>query len=313
MTNYAYSPNPKRLFQLTICLSFVVALMGIAPSWSQDSATTTVEPATSGPTDGENESDREPSKLNLLSLMLQGGWLMVPIAILSILVVALFIERLLSLRRAKVLPASLTEELDALTNTNEGFDIQQAFDICQRYPSAGANIVCAMLLKLGRPQAEIEGAVSEANEREAAKLFHNVRWLTLGAGVAPLLGLLGTVWGMIQAFFNTTQLQPGQSKTDFLAGGIYVALVTTLGGLIVAIPAAICAHYLEGRIQKLFHVIDDFLADMLGCVEQYEGRIRVAKLRSTDSSQEKISIIRRRKTAVHPSPAAESVLSDSDN
>jgi biopolymer transport protein ExbB len=99
----------------------------------------------------------------------------------------------------------------------------------------------------------------------------------MSAGVAPLIGLLGTVWGMIVAFHDTTRLAPGQNKADFLAEGIYIALVTTLGGLCVAIPAAIIAHYFEGRIQRLFHEIDELMFNLLPQIERYEGRVRFSK------------------------------------
>jgi biopolymer transport protein ExbB len=132
-----------------------------------------------------------------------------------------------------------------------------------------------MLLKIGRPHSEVEHAVAEASEREAERLYGSVRWLNLIAAVAPLTGLLGTVWGMIRAFYDTTHLAAGQNKAEFLAQGIYVALVTTLGGLAVAIPAAVCAHYFEGRVIKLFHEIDELLFNLMPQVERYEGRMRV--------------------------------------
>jgi biopolymer transport protein ExbB len=132
-----------------------------------------------------------------------------------------------------------------------------------------------MLLKIGRPHSEVEHAVAEASEREAERLFANVRWLNLFAAVAPLTGLLGTVWGMIRAFYDTTQLPPDQNKAEFLAEGIYIALVTTLGGLVVAIPAAVLAHYFEGRVIKLFHEIDELLFNLMPQIERFEGRMRM--------------------------------------
>jgi biopolymer transport protein ExbB len=134
-----------------------------------------------------------------------------------------------------------------------------------------------MLLKIGRPHSEVEHTVREASEREAARLYANVRWLNLAAAVTPLLGLLGTVWGMIQAFHETTLLVPGQNRADSLATGIYVALVTTLSGLSVAIPAAIISHYLEGRIQSLFHQIDELLFSLMPQIERFEGRVRFSR------------------------------------
>jgi biopolymer transport protein ExbB len=157
------------------------------------------------------------------------------------------------------------------------FDPREAYRVCQRYPSAAANVIRSMLLKVGRPHAEVEHSVAEASEREADRIYANVRWLNLAAAVTPLLGLLGTVWGMIRAFHDTTKLPPGLNKADFLAGGIYEALVTTFSGLLVAIPAAFCAHYFESRITAMFHEIDELLFNLMPQVERYEGRVRFSR------------------------------------
>ena len=222
-------------------------------------------------------ADGQEGRLNLFELIYKGGMLMIPIALMSILVVAMVIERFIALRRRKVMPPELVDELGRLSGTPGGFDPRQAYRICQAHPSSAATVVRAMVLKVGRPHAEVEHAVAEASEREASRLYANVQWLTLAAAVAPLLGLFGTVWGMIQAFFDLTLLQPGQNKGDVLAAGIYVALVTTLGGLAVAIPAAIFAHWFEGRIQSWFHQIDEMLFNLLPQIERYEGRLRVSQ------------------------------------
>lgn len=221
------------------------------------------------------EKDRQ--HLNLVHLLLKGGLLMIPIGLMSLLAATFGIERGLALRREKVMPVQLVEELGGLSNSSSGFDPRQAYRVCQRFPSATSTVIRAMLLKVGRPQLEVEQAVKESSEREADRLYTNVRWLSLAAAVTPLMGLLGTVWGMIQAFFDTTQLMPGQNKTNFLAEGIYVALVTTLGGLVVAIPAAMLAHYFEGRIQMLFHEINEMLFNIMPQIERYEGRLRISK------------------------------------
>ncbi len=139
-----------------------------------------------------------------------------------------------------------------------------------------------MLLKVGRPHSEVEHTVAEASEREAERLYGLVRWLNLATTVTPMIGLLGTVWGMIEAFHRTTLLAPGQNKAQELATGIYIALVTTYGGLMVAIPSAILAHHFEGRIQKLFHQIDEMLYSLLPQIERFEGRVRFGRRRETD-------------------------------
>jgi biopolymer transport protein ExbB len=225
---------------------------------------------------GEVVSDAvAPQPLDLLTLLLKGSWLMVPIGLMSVAVVMIAFDRMFALRRAKVMPAPLLEGLADLGGVPGVMDPRRAYRLCQQYPSAAAIVIRSMLLKIGRPQSEVEHAVSEASEREAERLYGTARWLNLIAAVAPLTGLLGTVWGMIRAFYDTTQMAAGQNKADFLAQGIYVALVTTLGGLVVAIPAAIFAHYFEERVIKLFHEIDELLFSLLPQIERYEGRMRV--------------------------------------
>jgi biopolymer transport protein ExbB len=237
-----------------------------------------------GAEDGQSEADDaeiavaiEASKINLLELLVRGGWLMVPIAAMSLLVVAFGAERLLGLRRRRILPSRLMTEIRKMARHEGAFDPRRAYQLTMRYPSSAARVIRAMLLKVGRPHSEVERAISEASEREAARLYSNVRWLSLAAGITPLLGLLGTVWGMIDAFFRTSELPVGANKAEFLAGGIYKALVTTFAGLAVAIPAAILAHYFEGRIQKLLHRLDETLLELLPRLERYEGRLRVTE------------------------------------
>lgn len=221
--------------------------------------------------------------INVLELAIQGGIFMIPIAALSLLAATMMVERLIGLRRQRVLPDALLDGLDALGSAAGGFDPRKAYRLCQQYPSAAANVVRALLLKVGRPLAEVEHTVAEASEREADRLYRNVRWLNLAAALAPLLGLLGTVQGMIIAFHHTTILEPGQNKSIILAEGIYTALVTTFAGLVVAIPSALFSHYFEGRIQGLFHEIDELVFNLLPQIERYEGRMRFA--RQVDASE----------------------------
>ncbi len=216
-------------------------------------------------------------QINLLDLLVKGGYLMIPIGLMSLIVVTFGLERWLGLRRRRVMPPRLMRGINGLLAESDGFDPRKAYGLCQSYPSSAGRVIKAMLLKVGRPHAEVERAVSEATQREADRLYTNVRWLSLAAGVAPLLGLLGTVWGMIQAFFATANLPTGANKAEYLAQGIYVALVTTFAGLAVAIPAAILAHLFEGRVQKLFRHLDETLAGLLSQLERFEGKLRVRR------------------------------------
>ncbi|MEK6250128.1 MAG: MotA/TolQ/ExbB proton channel family protein [Planctomycetales bacterium] len=216
-------------------------------------------------------SDRD---LDLFQMLKDGGWPMIPILFLLIIAITFSIERLLGLRRAKVIPRALTREFGRPVPSTSGFDPRKAYRVCQENPSAAATVIRTMLLKIGRPHSEVEHAVEEASNREANRLYGNVRWLHMTATISPLLGLFGTVWGMINAFYAMAQLGQNASKATVLADGIVLALVTTLAGLFVAIPAAIAAHYFEGVIRSRFREMDEMLFALLPQIERFEGKLR---------------------------------------
>jgi biopolymer transport protein ExbB len=217
--------------------------------------------------------------MNLWELTLKGGPLMIPIGMFSVLVVALGIERTIALRRRNILPRLLIQGLKSASRPDRGIDPQEAYQLCLEFPSNAANVIRAMLLKANRPHVEIREAVNEASQREVDRLTGPVRWLTLSASVAPMLGLLGTVQGMIQAFFITAHLPPGANKAVYLASSIYVALVTTFGGLSVAIPAAMLAHLFNGRVLKLFHELDQVLLVLESQLRRFQRHRRSSRRR----------------------------------
>lgn len=214
----------------------------------------------------------------LWQLFLQGGILMWPIAAMSLVVLTFGIERLVALRRGRFVPAGLRDGMAKLVAG--GFDPRQAYRLCREFPSAAADVLEAMLEKVGRPVPEIERAAELAKDREASRLYANIRPITLAVTVTPLLGLLGTVQGMIIAFYTTANLEAGANRAAELASGIYVALITTFAGLCVAIPAAMIAHWLEGRILRGFRGVDDLVDEVLPQLERYEnkGRLTAAQL-----------------------------------
>ncbi|MDA0253783.1 MAG: MotA/TolQ/ExbB proton channel family protein [Planctomycetota bacterium] len=209
----------------------------------------------------------------LWQLFLAGGLLMWPIVAMSLVVVTFGIERLVALRRRRFVPPELARELAELEAGR--FDPRLAYRLCSDHPSVAGRVVQATLEKIGRPLPEIERAVEVEKEREASQLYANIRPLSLAVSVTPLLGLLGTVQGMIIAFYTTANLEAGANRAAELAQGIYVALITTFAGLCVAIPAAMIAHYLEGRILKGFREVDDVVDGVLPHLERFEGKGRV--------------------------------------
>jgi biopolymer transport protein ExbB len=218
-----------------------------------------------------------PPPIEFLELLIKGGGFMWPILGFSILAVTMAVERAINLRRGRVIPAGLMSALGQLGTSSGGFDPRKAYRICQQFPSTAATVIRAMLLKIGRPHSEVEHAVAETCQREAEKLYANVRWLNLAVAVTPLIGLLGTVWGMILCFHNTSYLDNSTNRSTALAEGIYIALVTTLGGLMVAIPSAVASHFFEGRIQSLMFQVEEMVFNLLPQVERFEGRVRFSR------------------------------------
>ncbi len=212
--------------------------------------------------------------MDFMSLLVKGGIFMIPIGFVSLLVVMFIFERLIGLRRGKLIPSAFVRKIRQLSHESGSIDPRIAYGYCSEYPSATSNVVRAVLLRVGRPQSEVESAAAEVSQREADKAFGGVRWLNFCAGVAPLLGLLGTVWGLIRAFHDLTLLGPTENRADFLGRGVYEALVTTLAGLVVAIPAALAAHFFEGRILRVFRSIEELVFSLIPKLERYEGRIR---------------------------------------
>ena len=208
--------------------------------------------------------------INILSLLMEGSWFMIPIILMSLITVTFVVERFLGLRQTRVFPEELNVEVGKLAD--RFFDEQQSLaeqerpeaalkfiqrvnGVCTSLPSVASNVLKVMCESVGRPLGEVEHAVVESSEREAEKLYTNVRWLTLSAAVAPLMGLLGTVLGMIQAF-NDIATAGSMGKTEQLAVGISLALLTTACGLMIAIPTLIMYMYLSGRVDALVMEMD---------------------------------------------------------
>lgn len=228
----------------------------------------------------------QPTGIDLLSLIARGGRFMIPIGLMSMLVVTLAVERTLSLRTSRIIPKRLVRGLREMTVADDQFSPEQAQALCGQNPSPAARVVAAMLTRTGQPLGEIERTATETTQREAERYARPVRWLTLAAAATPLMGLLGTVWGMIVAFHESSTLTADRSRSEQLSEGIYTALVTTLAGLAVAIPAAILAQFLENRISKLFSRIEEIAFGVAPGLVRFVNRSRMnvsGKLQSIDS------------------------------
>jgi len=193
-------------------------------------------------------------KMSLFELLLMGRWFMIPIGLCSLIGLAIIIERLIALRRKMIIrPGFLAGLKSVFRHTKD--DRATGMEYCRTHDCPIARVVAAGIGKFHKGDKAVEDAIEDAGAGEVTKLRRNLRMLYAVAAVAPMLGLLGTVWGMIEAFQIASA--KGLGRPELLATGIYKALVTTFAGLTVAIPALIFYYYFLGKIDQLVSEMND--------------------------------------------------------
>ena len=193
-------------------------------------------------------------KETMWGLVKKGGPIMIPLGIASIVALALAIERYISLRRDKILPDGFLKGLGKAWDSDPSG--QAAEEFCDQNSGAAGHVFKAGIQWRDSGYQAVAKAIEDAGIREADKMKRSLRGLSIIAAVSPLLGLLGTVYGMIDAFQRTSQ-SGGAAKTADLATGIYEALVTTAAGLTIAIPALLLYQFLQSRADGLIDHIDE--------------------------------------------------------
>ncbi len=196
---------------------------------------------------------------SLLDLVIAGGYVMIPIGLCSVLAVGFALERLVSLRRERIMPENFLPGLKEVFNGAD--DSDEGVEFCQQRPCPISNVLKAGIARLPQGTGAIEKAIEDAGKREVDKMKRSLRPLSVIATISPLLGLLGTVYGMIGAFQAASAM--GVGKADRLATGIYEALVTTAAGLTLAIPVLVVYEIFCTRVDKLVDRMDDQALDFL--------------------------------------------------
>lgn len=189
------------------------------------------------------------------------GVFMYPLGFCSIVVVWFSIERLVVLRRGRVIPRPFVKRF--FEHIEQGkVDAKGAMKLCEENGSPIAMIFAHGLKKWGKPSVEVEQAIIDGGERQLSQLRTHLRVLNGAATVSPLLGLLGTVVGMIESF-NSIAVSDSMGKSAEMAGGIGLALLTTAVGLLIAIPALIMYMYFSGRVDGLVIEMDGYGQDLV--------------------------------------------------
>ncbi|MDH5599541.1 MAG: MotA/TolQ/ExbB proton channel family protein, partial [Cyclobacteriaceae bacterium] len=187
--------------------------------------------------------------VSVMDLIMQGGFMMIPIAILSIIAIYIFVERVLTIKKADQTPPDFIE---SIKNRVLGGDINGAKLLCVQNNTPIAKMIEKGISRIGSPLKTIEVSIENVGKIEIFKLEKNLSLLATISGSAPMLGFLGTVIGMIQSFISIAQ-EEGSVSPKLLSEGIYTAMVTTAAGLFVGILAYIGYNYLVSRVQKVVH------------------------------------------------------------
>lgn len=203
-------------------------------------------------------------QLNYIELVLKGGIIMIPIAVLLIIGLYLTIERWLTIRKASKLdPSFMANVKDMVASGN----IAGAKNLCQRTSTPVARMIEKGISRIGKPMKNIEVAIENVGKLEIYKLEKGLPTLATISGAAPMIGFLGTVTGMITAFFDMAK-SGNNVEIDTLAGGIYEALVTTVAGLIVGIIAYIAYNLLTAAIERVIHKMEGAAVEFLDLLQE---------------------------------------------
>jgi biopolymer transport protein ExbB len=284
----------------TIAYGLLLLLVGIcfvAPLAAQDAA----EPA--APALASDSSDATASDDTALKTLGQevfrmprnaNDWIglgfYVVLFIFSMIAATVGLERIFNLRREKVMPAALVRQLRELTRT--GRDTRENLEAAVTGTKAPlANVLRDALLRSGRPLAEVEKGIEDGMAREILVLRGKQRALSVMANVGPLVGLFGTVVGMIFAFQVASQA--GLGKAELLAKGIYLALLTTAIGLTIAVPCMLVLAYLNAKIDRFMIEMDGLLLQTLPSFASMEQSATKATVVSSDNNDSRHEVARR--------------------
>lgn len=190
--------------------------------------------------------------LSIWELALKGGWIMLPIALMSVIAVYIFVERYIVINRAS------KDEHNFMNNIRDFIHngrIDSALSLCKNNQTPIARMIEKGIIRIGKPLNDINAAIENVGKLEVSKLEKKMAALATIAGAAPMLGFLGTVTGMVQAFYDMS-MAGNNIDIALLSGGIYQAMITTVAGLIVGILGYICYNILVARVEKVVFILE---------------------------------------------------------
>ena len=206
--------------------------------------------------------------LSLIGMAFKGGWLMIPLFILSVITIYLFGMKWWAIRKATKVDPNFMKDIRDYVHSGK---MKSAVALCQQTDTPVARLVEKGIERMGRPLQDIQTAVENMGNVEVARLEKGLPMLATIAGGAPMIGFLGTVMGMVQAFFNMAQAGSNIDIT-LLSGGIYTAMVTTVAGLIVGIMAYFGYNFLTAQVSDVVFKMQNTTVEFMDMLHEPAGR-----------------------------------------
>ncbi|HLP21776.1 MAG TPA: MotA/TolQ/ExbB proton channel family protein [Chitinophagales bacterium] len=206
---------------------------------------------------------QQPASLNLLDLIVKGGWIMIPIGLLSVVSVFLMVERFIVISRASKVDSGFMANIKAMLMDGK---TEAALSLCRGTNTPIARLLEKGIKRLGKPIKEIESAVENTGKLEIYKLEKNLSYLGIIAGIAPMFGFVGTISGVIKIFYNISLAD--NISIGLIAGGLYEKMITSAAGLVVGIIAHIGFHYLNTMIDRVSFQLESTTVEFIDLIQE---------------------------------------------
>lgn len=204
-----------------------------------------------------------PEKMSLLDLLMKGGWIMAPLALLAVLTVYFTIERYIAIRRASRIDQGFMSHIrDYLLNGR----MEAAVMLCRNTNTPIARLLLKGVKRIGKPIKEVESAVESEGRLEIYQLERNMNYLAIIAGIAPMMGFVGTISGVIKIFYNISVEKV--LSIDAIAGGLYQKMITSATGLMIGIIAFIAYNLLNNMIDRVSYMLEANAVDFIDLIQE---------------------------------------------
>jgi biopolymer transport protein ExbB len=207
---------------------------------------------------------QQEAPLSYFELAVKGGWVMIPIFILSLIAIYIFVERFLTIKNAGKIDQNFMNRIKDYIHDGK---VDSALALCQSTGNPLARMIEKGISRIGRPLNDINTAIQNVGQVEIYKLEKGLAILASCAGAAPMLGFFGTVLGMVKTFMD---MSAAGTSLDIgvLSNGIYIALITTVGGLLVGIPAYFAYNYLVSKVEELVNRFEAYSIEFMDLLNE---------------------------------------------